>query len=177
LIFAAGRFPELVFVRKSGEESGVDSAENTEEEPAAAPADLNWEAVPPYKEPTAMEQAGLFAEGDVFTDYRAAIKAIGAGRRAAASLHKIMYGIDLDLPENAVTPQSMIQNVDSVEKIEGSTRQIMPLRRAGEKEGRLELEKGFSEEAARTEADRCLQCGLICYERPDMNPELKTAVA
>ena len=66
---------------------------------------------------------------------------------------------------------------DGVEKVESSTRQIMPLRRAGEKEGLVELEKGFSEESARTEAARCLQCGLICYERPDMNPELKAAVA
>jgi len=177
LIFSAGRFPELVFIRKPDEQSEGDRSESDEETPAVAPADLSWEAVPPYKEPAAMEQAGLFSEGDVFTDYRAAIKAIGAGRRAAASLHKIMYGIDLDLPENAVRPESMIQNVDGVEKVESSTRQIMPLRRAGEKEGLVELEKGFSEESARTEAARCLQCGLICYERPDMNPELKAAVA
>jgi hypothetical protein len=25
------------------------------------------------------------------------------------------------------------------------------------------LEVGFDEDAARREADRCLQCGLICY--------------
>ncbi len=27
-----------------------------------------------------------------------------------------------------------------------------------------ELERGFDEEMARTEAARCLQCGLICYK-------------
>jgi len=26
-----------------------------------------------------------------------------------------------------------------------------------------EIEKGFTEEKARKEADRCLQCGVICY--------------
>jgi hypothetical protein len=124
-----------------------------------------------------MDQAGLFAPGDVFTDYQAAIKAIGAGRRAAASLHKIMYGIPLELPENTVTPSSMIQNVDRVEQIERSMREIMPLRRSGDPAEGIELEKGFTEEAARKEAARCLRCGLICYERPDMNPELKSAAA
>jgi hypothetical protein len=28
-----------------------------------------------------------------------------------------------------------------------------------------ELEKGFDPATAKTEADRCLQCGLICYLR------------
>ena len=36
-------------------------------------------------EPVAEDAVGLFAEGDVLADYSAAIKAIGAGRRAAAS--------------------------------------------------------------------------------------------
>ncbi len=29
-----------------------------------------------------------------------------------------------------------------------------------------EIALGFSEEQARLEADRCLQCGIICYRRP-----------
>jgi len=27
-----------------------------------------------------------------------------------------------------------------------------------------EIERGFSDEMAQSEASRCLQCGLICYE-------------
>jgi NADPH-dependent glutamate synthase beta subunit-like oxidoreductase len=183
LVFASGRFPELVFVQqKSAEE--VDDAEQAPDagaaEEAAAPVSpesVCWEAVPPYKKPLAAAQTGLFAEGDALTDYSAAIKAIGAGRRAAASLHKIMYGIALDLPENTVTPTSILQDVDHVEKVERSARQIMPLGHGGEAGPLVELEKGFGEEAALTEAKRCLQCGLICYERPDMNPEMKVEVA
>ena len=35
-----------------------------------------------------------------------------------------------------------------------------------------EIEKGFSEEVARKEADRCLQCGLICYNQTtDLQPQ------
>ena len=180
LVFASGRFPELVFVKQVDEdadlpEGATDKTPAPEEETAAGP--VCWEAVAPYKQPAAMDQSGLFSEGDVFTDYQAAIKAIGAGRRAAASLHKIMYGIPLDLPESAVRPTSLVQNVDHVEMVESSAREIMPIRHGGDPDPRLELEKGFSEEDARKEAARCLQCGLICYERPDMNPELKCATA
>jgi NADPH-dependent glutamate synthase beta subunit-like oxidoreductase len=180
LVFASGRFPELAFLKQSAGEAAEDSvAADAAAQPEVpeAPESLRWEAVPPYKQAEAMGQSGLFAQGDVLTDYRAAIKAIGAGRRAAASLHKIMYGIALDLPGNTVTPFSTVQNVDHVEKVERTTRQIMPLRHAGEPGPLVELERGFSEEAARREAARCLQCGLICYERPDMNPELKAAIA
>jgi len=44
-------------------------------------------------------------------------------------------------------------------------RQIMPLADAGQTAQDLELEKGFSPDAAKAEAERCLQCGLICYLR------------
>ena len=57
-----------------------------------------------------------------------------------------------------------VQNVDEVETVEAVPRQIMPLRPISDPDGAAELEKGFTEEAAKTEADRCLQCGLICYQ-------------
>ncbi|MGD8267405.1 MAG: hypothetical protein PVF55_04510, partial [Desulfobacterales bacterium] len=44
-------------------------------------------------------------------------------------------------------------------------RQIMPLAAPRELDQKGQLELGFDEEAARQEAARCLQCGLICYER------------
>ena len=38
---------------------------------------------------------GLFARGDVLTDFSGAIKAIAAGRRAAATIHMLIYDISL----------------------------------------------------------------------------------
>jgi len=157
LIVAAGRFPELVFTKRK------------EEEPTEPDADLagalRWEAVEPYKKFPQTNQTGLFAQGDAITDYSAAVKAIGAGRRGAASIHSLMYGISLYLPENTVNPQAVIQNIDHIENVAPLTRRIMPLANAVELAAGNELEKGFSEETARCEADRCLQCGLICYKQ------------
>jgi hypothetical protein len=34
-----------------------------------------------------------------------------------------------------------------------------------------EVERGLTEEMAHTEAERCLQCGLICYERTENTKE------
>ena len=163
LIIASGRFPELIFI------------ESKPEEPAAgesADQPLRWEATTPYKQPTFKNEVGLFAEGDVLADYSAAIKAIGAGRRAAASLQQMMYGIDPSLTENVITPQSILQNVDHVESVTACQRQIMPICSSRELAACGEIERGFNNETARAEASRCLQCGLICYE-PSVEIERK----
>jgi hypothetical protein len=126
---------------------------------------VKWRAVPPYKNPAHAGEVGLLSPGDVLTDFSAAIRAIGAGRRAAASIHQLMYGISLELPEHVLTPDDVIQDVDHVEQVGKTTRQIMPLCSPLERGRCDELELGYDEEKAQREAARCLQCGLICYER------------
>jgi formate dehydrogenase (NADP+) beta subunit len=158
IVFAAGRMPELIFIPSmSQDEEDGDS--------------LKWEALPPYKQPVYRKEIGLMAEGDELTDFSAAIKAIGAGRRAAASIHQTLYAIPLDLPDNVVTPETPVQNVHQVSLVPVRSREIMPL--AGEKQMArdAELEQGFDKEAARKESDRCLQCGLICYLRESKDTE------
>ncbi|MGD8657948.1 MAG: electron transporter RnfB, partial [Desulfobacterales bacterium] len=161
LVFASGRFPELVFTRPKPEDTEADD----QSEEATLPPDLSlrWEGRSPYKQPAFKDEVGLFAEGDVLADYSAAIKAIGAGRRAAASVHQIMNGLTPDLAEHVITPQSTVQNVYHVEKVQTSQRQIMPICSGKELAVCGEIEKGFTAEMAKKEADRCLQCGLICY--------------
>jgi NADPH-dependent glutamate synthase beta subunit-like oxidoreductase len=176
LIIASGRFPELVFVKSKP----VDSESEESSEPAtdqSAETILRWEAIQPYRQPAFKNVVGLFAEGDVVADYSAAIKAIGAGRRAAASIHQIMWGIEPSLSDNVVTPQSAIQNVDSVEDIKARQRQIMPICSGRELMVCGEIERGFSEDMAQAEAARCLQCGLICYERSVETAAKELAVA
>jgi NADPH-dependent glutamate synthase beta subunit-like oxidoreductase len=155
LIIATGRFPELIFIQSKAEEPEVGESEDRP---------LRWEATPPYKQPALKNEVGLFAEGDVLADYSAAIKAIGAGRRAAASLQQMMYGIDPSLTEHVITPQSILQNVDHLEGVAACQRQIMPLCGSRELAVCGEIERGFNNEMAVAEASRCLQCGLICYE-------------
>ncbi len=167
LIIAAGRFPELIFVenKPAGPEAGE-----------ASDQPLRWEAFAPYKQPAFKDEVGLFAEGDVLADYSAAIKAIGAGRRAAASIQEILYGIEPSLTEYVITPQSLIQDVDHVEKVAGCQREIMPLCSGRELAACGEIERGFTDEMARAEASRCLQCGLICYEHSE-EPARQEAVS
>jgi len=157
LVFASGRVPELIFLPV--EELAEDEAKTPEIGPGS------WEALPPYKQPASHHEIGLMAKGDNLTDFQAAIKAIAAGRRAAASIHHCLYHLPLDQPSHVVTPETMVQNVDNVSNVPTRVRQIMPL--AGPSQTALgqDLEKGFSPEAAKSEAGRCLQCGLICYLR------------
>lgn len=162
VIIASGRFPEMIIVQATPEsESQV-----VPDEPAADDAPLyRWEGLAPYKKPTFRDAMGFLAEGDSLSDFSAAIKAIGAGRRIAASIHQMMYGITPILSENVVTRGSEVQNVDRVESVLSAKRHIMPLATELEVQRDREIEKGFTQEMARAEADRCLQCGLICYKQ------------
>ncbi len=166
LIMAAGRFPEMLFTRTRLESEG-------EEAEAASEGPLIWSAFPPYKHADASRDIGLFAPGDVITDFSGAIKAIGAGRRAAASIHQVLYGMAPGVPEKICTHDDLIQNVDAVDAVAPTIRHIMPVvpSRDLDREGQLEM--GFSEEATRAEAARCLQCGLICYEHTEKTTEIE----
>jgi len=154
LILSTGRFPELIFTKRSSED------EQSQDKPS-----LLWEAILPYKKPSNDNEVGLFSKNDVITDYNAAIKAIGGARRAAASIHMVLYGQPISLPENIVRSESDIQNVDHVERVSSSQRQIMAIRTPQELTQNPELEKGYTRETAKREADRCLRCGLICYAK------------
>jgi NADPH-dependent glutamate synthase beta subunit-like oxidoreductase len=148
LIFSAGRFPELIFTGNAVEDD---------------PRVKSWTAVPPYKQPAQAGESGLFAKGDTLSDFSGAIKAIGAGRRAAASIQLFIYEVPLEAPENSLKPDVIIQNVDHVEAVATRQRRIMPLADSRDLAQLKELEKGFDTATAQEEAARCLNCGLICY--------------
>jgi NADPH-dependent glutamate synthase beta subunit-like oxidoreductase len=156
LILSAGRLPEMIFVPSA-------PAPTPEQGEPAATSD--WEGILPYKQPWYRSQSGLYAEGDVISDFSAAIKAIGAGRRAAVSIHQVISGISPQLSEKVIDPAASIQNISWVENIKRFPRQIMPVCSGADAVPCVELERGFSEDAARKEAGRCLQCGLICYRQ------------
>ena len=177
VILATGRFPELIFLPYRSVDDDIEAvtAPESPEDQTAPAAPLRWQAVAPYKRPEDKDRQGLFARGDVFSDFSAAIRAIGAGRRGAASMHQLIYDIPLSFPEEVLSPSSIIQDVDHVENVSKDRRQIMPLCSPSEQDHCREIEKGFSAEAARIEAGRCLQCGLICYQHePEPASETST---
>ncbi len=158
VIFSSGRIPELIFSLQKTDES-----KSSETKIETAP--VLWEAIYPAKKPVDNEKPGFFAKNDTLSDFNAAIKAIAAGRRAAASIHQIMYGISIKHPDNVITQNCVIQNVYELENVNPTQRQIMPLSTFSEIDEGAEIEKGFTEDMAKKEADRCLKCGLVCYQQ------------
>ncbi len=156
LFLLSGRFPELIFQRPK-----IDGA--------ADHASKRWEGISPYKQPESKDQTGLLAKGDALTDLSAAVRAIAAGRRGAASIHQAMYDFKIALPDLVLTQCSPIQNVNQLEHVSSSSRQIMPLSSGQDEAAPEELELGFTQEMAKAEAERCLQCGLICYKRSNLD--------
>jgi len=151
LIIGAGRFPELVFVPvKETDENGE----------MIAGGALAWEGLELPKKPDVPSQIGLLSKQDVISEYPSAVAAINGGRKAAAAVHHFMYGLEFQDPDLLITQHSRIQNVTQIQQVETTPKTAWDdLARP------MAAATGFSEAKARKEANRCLQCGLICYEK------------
>ncbi len=166
LILESGRLPELIFTIPHAEtEAPENEIEAPSENVTETTGPLKWIGISPTKNPVDGSQSiGLLSKADAITDFSAAIRAMAAGRRAAAAIHKRMYGIKLDLPENVISSDTVLQTVSHLENVKPVPRQIMPICGISEVGTSCrEIEKGFTEEMAKKEASRCLRCGLICY--------------
>jgi len=157
LIIGSGRFPELVFitVKKDEPEGEKDIVQETP---------LIWEGVELQKKPDANKEFGLLSNQDVISEYASAVAAINGGRKAAAAIHNLMYGISFQEPTLFITEQSRLQDVSVLKNIDLLPRNIMEMTRV-EKGSTDKFSTGFSSAQARSEADRCLRCGLVCYEK------------
>ncbi|MFZ5564543.1 MAG: RnfABCDGE type electron transport complex subunit B, partial [Thermodesulfobacteriota bacterium] len=136
LLFAAGRFPELVFARQAEDAAREDTG--------VIDRPVEWQAVAPYKTPDAADQQGLLADGDPISDMDAAIKAINAGRKAAACMHMLMYGDPMALPDNVLCANAVTQTVEAVYGVLPRPRTLMPLRTDAEVAAGMEREAGFA---------------------------------
>ncbi len=104
---------------------------------------------------------GIFAGGDMFTGPSIAVDAVAAGQQAAISIEKYLLGEELT--ENRPAKASGNQWKPIPKKIESRPRAKMPVLPATERVGNYnEVELGFSEEQARAEAARCVDCGGCC---------------
>lgn len=155
VIVAGGRLPEMIFV-PWGEEQGGGQGK--------------WQTLVPYSDPSA-EPRGLFDAGEPVSDYRAAVEAVAGGRRAAASIHQALSGQDIAPPQRMLAPQDKVLSVASLSNLmevpqaHAFPRFDMPAELPMQTGELVEL----SEEAAKEEARRCLNCGLICYYRTKYN--------
>jgi len=158
LLTGAGRFPELIYVphREEGEDEEADLKDP-----------IQWETVFPYPSPFAKEDIGIFRPGEVTSDYKAVVEAIGSGRRAVSSIQRFFSGEPLEAPANMIRTHTRVLSLDQLEPVSEAPREKMP---ELPQENRIldpsaEIALGYSEEQAVQEAKRCMQCGLICYRQ------------
>jgi heterodisulfide reductase subunit A len=101
---------------------------------------------------------GIFAGGDAVTGPATVVEAMAAGKLAAKMIERHLTGQDL---ETGHTPPKTVaaltsQEVTETEKI---VRQIMPKRSLSSRLDNFEeVELGYTEDMAVTEASRCLRC-------------------
>ncbi len=163
LLTGSGRFPELIYIPiKENQGAAEEEEKNTAEENV-----IGWETLIPYPSPFAQEDLGIFRPGEVTSDYKAVVEAIGSGRRAASSINRFLSEEPVEAPVNMIRKYTRVLSLDQLEPVSEIPRQKMPELSAEDqaKDPAAEIEMGFSEEQALKEAKRCLQCGLICYRR------------
>lgn len=158
LIIGSGRFPELVFIPVKND------GQNASEETSDINNGLVWEGVELQKKPDANKELGLLSDQDVISEYASAVASINGGRKAAAAIHNLMYGIEFQEPSKFITEQSILQDVSFLNNVDVSPRNILELYK-NKKDSEDKFSTGFSIETAHTEAERCLRCGLVCYEK------------
>ena len=110
----------------------------------------------------------IFTGGDSATGADLVVSAIGAGRRAARSIHMYMTGEDLTPPEKTLftnnIPESILESVPGIVK---KKRTPMPELTVAERtKSFVEADLVITEEDALYESNRCLNCCIYCYN-PD----------
>ena len=106
--------------------------------------------------------AGVFAGGDAVTGPASAVEALAAGRKAAISIDRYLSGEELrkDREDEWIKPKELAVTTKGVEK---KPRVRMPtLDVSGRGRNFTEVDKGFSQEEAISEAKRCLSCAGCC---------------
>ena len=111
---------------------------------------------------TSME--GVFAAGDATNDGASiAIDAIAEGNRAAKAIEAYLLGMPMDAHEPYYSERKLTEK--DFTGYEKAARAVMPVKDPEYRKGNFEaVINGFSEEQARNEAKRCLECGCHDYE-------------
>ncbi len=121
------------------------------------------------RETLATSAHGIYAGGDVAFGPRNLIDAIGDGRRAAASIHRQIAGIEA--PRPTLTGRKLLPIIEVKRPQVDYTaiaRVDVPAEPSDRRVGSPEIELGYTQDEARTEASRCLQCFLNIMLEPSL---------
>jgi heterodisulfide reductase subunit A-like polyferredoxin len=117
----------------------------------------------------AATREGVFAAGDSVSGTAFVIESVASGHTVASSIMRYLQGEDLEPPPGPDLPVVELSEADLQERFargEISHQSRVPLPELEVKQrvaGFAEVEIGYDEERARSEAARCLSCG-ICSE-------------
>jgi len=121
---------------------------------------------------------GVFAGGDCFTGPRLLVEAVAGGRYAARSIHYyVTEGVipPIEDRQREMIPQAMVDSLINVAAI--ATRAEKPIIPLEERMGTFrEVEGTITEQQCRSEAKRCLNCGIYCYDQDDDSPASQSAI-
>lgn len=136
LIVGAGRFPEMLFEKNEGD---------------------FWKSVPILNALLEDSNGGIFVVGTRgrTTDLSGVVQAVRRGRKIVRGLHLYLNEEEISPEYGVIVDKELIQNIDEISHPE---RLISP-------RGVVDNKIDFDEKEARRQAERCLNCGLICYKK------------
>lgn len=180
LVLAAGRLPELAFARELPAEVDAPEAEAAagrapaeEESPAADTWNGAWQTVESFRTLPEDSPGGIFTppEPGRISDSEAVVKSILSGRRIVRGIQQFYAGEPIAPPAHLTAEANEVLDVEEIPGVLQSHREqvALPHPEAGTENDWTATEEvpGLTEEAARRESERCLACGLICYQKSE----------
>jgi formate dehydrogenase beta subunit len=102
---------------------------------------------------------GIFAAGDIAFGPRLIINAVADGKKAAEEIDKFIRGPEWK-PKPKYVQITVLDHHKMAEQYDEYSRLAVPVIPLDRRTGVAEVETGFTEEQARREASRCLQCWI-----------------
>ncbi len=102
---------------------------------------------------------GIFAAGDIAFGPRLIINAVADGKKAATEIDKFLRGPEWK-PKEKYVQITVINHHEMAANYDEYSRLTIPALPIERRTGVAEVETGYTEEQARTEASRCLQCWI-----------------
>ena len=103
--------------------------------------------------------SGIFAAGDIAFGPRLIINAVADGKKAAEEIDKFIRGPEWQ-PKPKYVQITLLDHHKMAEQYDEYSRLAVPVIPLERRTGIAEVETGFTEEQARREASRCLQCWI-----------------
>jgi NADPH-dependent glutamate synthase beta subunit-like oxidoreductase len=114
----------------------------------------------------------MFTAGDVATGPALVVDAIGSGRRAARSIHQYITGEEIQGSPKSLRKrhiqESLFKTVPGVVKSQRTPMPELPVK--DRIDSMIEVDQVITEQDAKHESGRCLNCCRVCY-----NPDEKVA--